>query len=217
VTAPDPAIHPSGPSFSPEDVFHYIYAVLHSPTYRSRYAEVLKIDFPRIPLPGGPEIFDALVPLGAELVALHLMESPRLNQHMTTFQNPLSRPGGEGAGGEGPRVEKVSFTLTPNPSPSEGRGGPGTVWIDKAQTISFKGVPEEVWNFHIGGYQVCEKWLKDRGPKKGNPGRILSPQDIDHYHRIVVALSETIRIMKDIDIAIETHGGWPGAFSAEGA
>jgi hypothetical protein len=69
-----------------------------------------------------------------------------------------------------------------------------------------------VWNFHIGGYQVCEKWLKDRGPRKGKPGRVLTPEDIDHYHRIVVALSETIRIMKDIDTAITAHGGWPDAF-----
>jgi predicted helicase len=188
LTVSDPAVHPAGASFSPEDVFHYIYAVLHSPTYRSRYAEFLKIDFPRIPIPGGPEIFDALVPLGAELVALHLMESPRLDKHITTFTGPAES-----------RVEKVSYSNN-------------TVWIDKAQTTGFQGVPEEVWNFHIGGYQVCEKWLKDRGPKKGNPGRILSPEDIDHYHRIVVALSETIRLMKEIDEAIDSHGGWPGAF-----
>ncbi|HSI72735.1 MAG TPA: type ISP restriction/modification enzyme [Fimbriimonas sp.] len=190
ITAHDPAITPSGPSFSPEDVFHYIYAVLHSLAYRSRYAEFLKIDFPRIPLPGGPEVFDALVPLGAELVALHLMEFPRLDQHLTTF-----------VGGSNPQVEKVSYSNE-------------TVWLNKAQTTGFTGVPEEVWNFHIGGYQVCEKWLKDRGPKRQKPGRTLTPEDIDHYHRIVVALSETIRIMKEIDEVIEAHGGWPGAFQS---
>lgn len=178
----------AGDAFSPEDVFHYIYAVLHSPAYRSRYAEFLKIDFPRIPLPGGPEIFDALVPLGAELVALHLIESRRLDTPMTTF----IRAGA-------PRVEKVSYSEN-------------TVWIDKPQTVGFRGVPEAVWNFHIGGYQVCEKWLKDRGPKKGKEGRILSPEDIAHYHKIVVALSETIRIMREIDMVIDAHGGWPGAF-----
>lgn len=221
-------------SFSPEDVFHYIYAVLHSPAYRSRYAEFLKIDFPRIPLPGpgkhgasGPGVFDALVPLGADLVALHLMESPRLDQHLTTLVGTdhflgtqemvkhephhagdltdMTSGNGDHIGGAtemvdmGPRVEKVSYSNN-------------TVWIDKAQTVGFQGVPEEVWNFHIGGYQVCEKWLKDRGPKKGKPGRLLSPEDITHYHRIVVALSETIRIMQEIDIAIDSHGGWPGAF-----
>jgi hypothetical protein len=70
-------------------------------------------------------------------------------------------------------------------------------------------VPEAVWNFHIGGYQVCEKWLKDR------KGRTLSKDDIAHYQKIVVALSETIRLMKEIDKVIDKHGGWPGAFAAE--
>jgi SOS-response transcriptional repressor LexA len=70
----------------------------------------------------------------------------------------------------------------------------------------FEGVPPEVWNFHIGGYQVCEKWLKDR------KGRRLSKDDIIHYQKIIVALDETIRLMKEIDQVIERHGGWPGAF-----
>lgn len=70
---------------------------------------------------------------------------------------------------------------------------------------------QEIWNFHIGGYQVCEKWLKDR------KGRKLSKRDIEHYQRIVVALSETIRIMGEIDAVIEEHGGWPGAFQTVGA
>ncbi len=72
-----------------------------------------------------------------------------------------------------------------------------------------------MWNFHVGGYQVCEKWLKDRGPKKGKPGRILTDEDIDHYQKIVVALTETIRIMAEIDEVIEAHGGWPDAFVTE--
>ena len=80
------------------------------------------------------------------------------------------------------------------------------MWVDKAQTTGFRGVREDVWNFHIGGYQVCEKWLKDR------KGRVLSKDDIAHYHKIVVALSETIRLMGEIDAVIEQHGGWPGAF-----
>ena len=67
-------------------------------------------------------------------------------------------------------------------------------------------MPEAVWNFHIGGYQVCEKWLKDR------KGRTLTKDDIAHYHKTVVALNETIRIMGEIDRIIEAHGGWPGAF-----
>ena len=95
-----------------------------------------------------------------------------------------------------------------------------TVWLDAARrrraspppgTIGFQGVPEEVWNFHIGGYQVCEKWLKDR------KGRTLSKDDIAHYQKIVVALAETIRLMKEIDEVIEQHGGWPGAFQTSEA
>jgi len=63
-------------------------------------------------------------------------------------------------------------------------------------------------NFHIGGYQFCAKWLKDR------KGRVLSPDDITHYHRIVVALHETIRLMAEIDRTIDAHGGWPAAFQS---
>ena len=83
-----------------------------------------------------------------------------------------------------------------------------TVWVDKRQTTGFKGVPEDVWNFHIGGYQVCQKWLKDR------KGRTLSDDDIPHYQKIVVAPSDTIRLMQEIDAVIEQHGGWPGAFAS---
>ena len=107
------------------------------------------------------------------------MESPKLNRHLTTF-----------AGGARLEVEKVAYSKE-------------TVWIDKEQTAGFRGVPEAVWNFHIGGYQVCEKWLKDR------KGRKLLKDDIDHYQRIVVALAETIHLMKEIDEVIDKHGGWP--------
>jgi hypothetical protein len=75
-------------------------------------------------------------------------------------------------------------------------------------TIGFRGVPEAVWNFHIGGYQVCEKWLNDRR------GRALSMHDIAHYQKVIVALAETTRLMKQIDEVIKQHGGWPGAFKA---
>lgn len=186
---------------TPEDIFHYAYAVFHSPGYRSRYAEFLKIDFPRLPLTGNLELFRALARLGGELVALHLLESSKLEEPITEFI------------GDNRQVSKVIYT------PNNG----GTVWLDgkgsgkKLQpgTSGFTPVPENVWNFHIGGYQVCEKWLKDRGPKKGKPGRTLTEEDIAHYHKIVIALTETIRLMAEIDEVIETHGGWPGAFQTE--
>jgi len=167
---------------SPEDIFHYAYTVFHSPGYRSRYAEFLKIDFPRLPLIGNLELFRTLARLGGELTALHLLESPKLAHPITEF-----------TGSPNPEVEKPVWFKE-------------TVWVDKRQTTGFKGVPEDVWNFHIGGYQVCHKWLKDR------KGRILSDEDIAHYHKIVVALSETIRLMREIDEVIDQHGGWPGAF-----
>jgi predicted helicase len=174
---------------TPEDIFHYVYSVFHSPGYRSRYSEFLKIDFPRLPLTGNLELFRELSLLGRELTALHLMESPSLGTPITKL-----------IGGRNPVVEKISWSRN-------------TVWVDKAQTTGFQGVPEDVWNFHIGGYQVCEKWLKDRGPKKGNPGRTLSHEDLDHYQKIVIALSETIRLMQEIDEIIDKHGGWPDAFT----
>jgi predicted helicase len=176
---------------SPHAIFNYIYAVFHSPTYRSRYAEFLKIDFPRLPLTGNLELFRALARLGSELVALHLLESPKLAQPITEFI------------GSNREVAKVGYA-------------DGTVWIDAGGTkkatspgtSGFRGVPEAVWNFHIGGYQVCAKWLKDR------KGRTLSADDIAHYHKIVVALAETIRLMAEIDRVIDQHGGWPGAFTS---
>jgi predicted helicase len=172
---------PSG--LTSEEVLHYAYAVFHSPGYRSRYAEFLKIDFPRLPLTGSVDLFRALTRLGGELAAMHLLESSKLAKPITEF-----------IGGRNPEVEKVSWSKN-------------TVWIDKAQATGFKGVREGVWNFRIGGYQVCEKWLKDR------KGRTLSKADIAHYQKIVVALDETIRLMKEIDEVIEQHGGWPGAFA----
>lgn len=166
---------------TPEDIFHYIYAIFHSPTYRTRYAEFLKIDFPRLPLTGSIELFRALSHLGGELVALHLLESPKVDDFITRFE------------GEGD-----------NSVPKKPTYKDGAVWINASQR--FAGVPEAVWKFHVGGYQVCEKWLKDR------KGRTLSADDITHYQRVVVALNETIRLMAEIDVAIEAHGGWPGAF-----
>ncbi len=160
--------------FGPEDVFYYAYAVFHSLTYRERYAEFLKIDFPRLPLTSDVALFAALVKLGAELVSLHLMKSPKLADYMTTYDiegdNELAR-------GFPKYIEKG-----------------GKVFINKNQY--FGGVPQDIWDFHIGGYQVLEKWLKDRR------GRVLSNDDLEHYQQIVVALSETIRIMSEIDKAI---------------
>jgi len=172
-------------TLGPRDVFNFIYGVLHSGSYRERYADFLKSDFARVPLTPRKALFCELARLGGELTALHLLESPKLAKPITEF-----------IGCRNPEVERISWSKN-------------TVWLDKTQTTGFRGVCEEVWKFHIGGYQVSEKWLKDR------KGRTLSKDDIAHYQKIVVALSETIRLMVEIDKVIDAHGGWPGAFITE--
>lgn len=163
-------------TFGPEDIFNYAYAVFHSPTYRTRYAEFLKIDFPRLPLTSDKGLFRALAEKGAELVALHLMEAPVLNNLITKY--PISGSN---------QVGKVAY------NEPERR-----VYINNNQY--FEGVPPEVWDFHIGGYQVCQKWLKDR------KGRTLSYDELTHYQKVIVALKETIRLMAEIDGLIPD---WP--------
>lgn len=152
---------------SPEDIFDYIYAVLHSPNYREKYKEFLKIDFPRVPYPKDTKTFKKLTAFGAELRSLHLLESPKVNQFITTY--PI-------AGSD--TVEKLAYKN-------------GKVFINAEQY--FGNVPEVIWNFYIGGYQPARKWLKDR------KGRALKNADIEHYQKIIVALAETNRIMKEID------------------
>ena len=136
--------------------------------------------------------------LGGQLVALHLMESPKLDGFVTRYE-----------GTQNPDVGRIGWS-------------DGTVWLDAGKTNArekyrasepgtngFTGVPEAVWDFHIGGYQVCHKWLKDR------KRRTLSEDDVCHYQKIVVALNETIRLMREIDEVIDQHGGWPDAFQVE--
>jgi hypothetical protein len=166
----------------PEDVLFWLYGLFHSPEYRRRYRAALAQGFPILLLSPNKRLLQELTRLGSELVALHLLESHRLDQPLTTLIGPAN-----------PRVEKLSYIHA-------------TVWLDTAQTCGFRGVSEAVWSFYMGGYPVCEKWLKDR------KGRTLSKDDIADYHKIVVALSETIRLMAEIDKVIERHGGWPGAF-----
>ncbi len=169
-------------TFGPEDIFNYIYSVFHSPTYRTRYAEFLKMDFPRLPLTSDPKLFRALCDFGAQIVALHLMETT------TTTITGFPITGNN-------TVEAVRYA-----EPSEDTE-PARVWINDKQY--FEGVPPEVWNFHVGGYQVANKWLKDR------KGRKLTYDELAHYQQVVAALAETIGLMTKIDTAISEHGEWP--------
>ena len=154
-------------TFAPIDILDYIYAVLHSPTYREKYKEFLKIDFPRVPYPKDPETFWQLVRLGGELRQIHLLESPVVGNFITQYP----------AGGTNV-VEKVLYEN-------------GNVYINPVQY--FANVPQVAWEFYIGGYQPAQKWLKDR------KNRELGFDDILHYQRIIVALAQTDRLMKEID------------------
>ena len=175
-----------GGGFGPKDVFAYIYAVLHCPTYRERYVEFLRIDFPRVPLTSNTDLFWRLIELGQELTSLHLLESPRLSQPITHY--PI--PGNSEVSSKGGFPK---FAINPPETGSAGR-----VYINTKQY--FEGIPQDVWEFQIGGYQVLHKWLKDRR------GRLLTFDDLTHYQKIVVALQETINVMQEIDEAIPE---WP--------
>ena len=124
-----------GETIDPQELFDYIYAVLHSPNYRAKYKEFLKIDFPRIPYPENKEEYHRLADLGSQLRRLHLMQDVPTPQH-AKFDNPGSNI-----------VDKPEYK-------------DGCVWINKEQC--FADVPEKAWNFYIGGYQPAQKWLKDR-------------------------------------------------------
>ncbi len=154
-------------TFAPIDILDYIYAVLHSPTYRETYNEFLKIDFPRVPYPKDKDTFWHLVKMGGEIRQIHLLESPTVEQYITQYptdgDNVVGKP----------------------------KYNDGKVFINDTQY--FDNVPQVAWEFYIGGYQPAQKWLKDRKDRK------LEFDDILHYQKIIVALSETDRLMKEID------------------
>ncbi|NLB65538.1 MAG: N-6 DNA methylase [Lentisphaerae bacterium] len=158
----------------PEAIFHYIYAVLYAPTYRAKYAEFLKMDFPRIPFTADADLFEKMAGLGEQLVGLHLLNSPALDPPDCRF---------EGDGDN--RVEKDRNTGLRYDAAEE------RVYINDVQ--HFAPVPEAVWTYQIGGYQVCEKWLKDRRTRK------LTLDEIRAYCRIVTALGKTIALQDEID------------------
>jgi len=164
-------------TFAPIDILDYIYAVLHSPTYRETYKEFLKIDFPRVPYPKDLDTFWQLVTLGNELRQIHLLESPKVEQYITQYpvdgDNIISR-----------KITKSSPGYVPDNKTH------GKVYINNTQY--FDKVPLVAWEFYIGGYQPAQKWLKDRKTRK------LEFEDILHYQKIIVALNETDRLMKAI-------------------
>lgn len=153
---------------TPEDILYYIYGVFYSNIYRETYAEFLRIDFPRVPFTANYELFKEIGKLGKELVGLHLLKSPALD-------NPIAKYQGAG---DNDRIEKVTY------NDDERR-----IYVNKEKY--FEGIKPDVWNYHIGGYQVLQKYIKDR------KGRIMD--DAPRYCRIITALSKTIEIQETID------------------
>jgi very-short-patch-repair endonuclease len=163
-----PVGHPSkGGEFAPIDILDYIYAVLHSPAYREKYKEFLKIDFPRVPYPKDAATFWQLVNLGSQIRQIHLLESPTVEKYITQY--PID-----------------GDNIVTKPTYQDGK-----VYINDTQY--FNNVPQTAWEFYIGGYQPAQKWLKDRKDRK------LEFDDILHYQKIIVALTETVRLMKEIN------------------
>ncbi|MCU0497877.1 MAG: N-6 DNA methylase [Anaerolineae bacterium] len=164
---------PNLKTVTPEDIFAYAYAVFHDPNYRSHYAEFLKIDFPHLPMPHDADRFWTLAGYGRRLIDAHLLRAD--------LKSPVTFPE-RGSG----KVEK-RYPIY--------EAGTGRVWINREQY--FSDVPESAWEFQIGGYQVLEKWLKDRRD------RVLSPDEVRGYLAIVAAVTETIAIMEAIEALTE--------------
>jgi predicted helicase len=188
------------------DLIHYIYAIFFSNGYRTNYNELLKIDFPRIPLTTNSKLFQTLAQMGADLVALHLMEDDyeyagwNLYDRKSPFEE-LNCKFIEGSNG------KVVGSMSKNKAFAEGNVFMNTKSVNDCS--KFSGISQEAWDFTIGGYQICHKWLYDRRTVGEKEGKKLTEEDILHYKRIVRSIECTIYLMNKIDEIIEENGGWP--------
>jgi predicted helicase len=159
-------------SFGPEAVLAYIYALLHAPVYRQRYQELLSLDFPHIPLPATRAQFRALCHTGTRLLALHLQQTPAPRQRDHTNS-------------EGCLIEHVHYS----------ESGGGRVWLNARQSI--EGLPPAIWQFRIGHYQICARWLQER------QGHRLSPRDYLQYRHITAIIAETLQLMEASDALLQ--------------
>ena len=160
---------------SPEEIFHYIYAILYAPAYREKYAEFLQREFPRVPFTADRELFTKLATLGARLADLHLLTSPELDPPTCRFE-------GEGDMVVG-RTKAKGFRYDPDAQ---------RMYVNKTQY--FGPIPAKVYEYRIGGYQVCDKWLKDRKERR------LELDDIRTYCRMVTAIGITRTIQQELDM-----------------
>jgi predicted helicase len=176
----------------PEDVFHYLYALLHSATYRQRYAAFLTIDFPRVFLTRDWGLFAALAEVGAALVDLHLLRVEGGTHGVGGKGGAaiLTCPEQEGVGSH--RVGEGAITMV------RYDGQRRRVLVGEERYVS--GVEPETWEVEVGGYQPLAKWLKDR------KGQTLQPEEVRHYLRMVIALRETRRLVGEIETLVSS---WP--------
>ncbi|TLP75665.1 type ISP restriction/modification enzyme [Maribacter sp. ACAM166] len=170
-------------TFAPIDILDYIYAVLYSPTYRDKYKEFLKIDFPRVPYPKDEKTFWSLVKLGKEVREIHLLESNKVENYITSYE--MAEDAENDHNVITTKIGKKDWEIIDTEKQL------GRIWINESKY--FDNVPVTAWEFYIGGYQPAQKWLKDRKERE------LYYEDILHYQKIIVALTETDRIMKEID------------------
>ena len=174
----------------PVEVTRYALAVLSSPTYRERYAALLAMDFPRVPLPRDPALFQRLSALGARIAALHT-----LSDHLAPICAYVGPPA--------PTVERLEFA-------------DDAVWLDRERRAGFLGVPAAAWRWRIGGIPVCQRWLSDRrarGGRSPRPAWPLTEADLGHYAAVVTAVARLREVTAELDEVIEGSGGWPGAFA----
>jgi hypothetical protein len=171
----------TGDPFTAGELCGYIYALLHAPSYRQRFATWLRIDFPRVFVPARTSLFRNLSRLGARLIDLHLLRGdPPLH---ASFEGSWA-------------AARVGAGFP--------QWAPHRIYVNR--DLSIGPVPRQVWEFRVGAYQVCQKWLKDRR------GRDLQPADLHHFGRIVAAIENTLESMRQIDQEIDRHGGWHAAF-----
>lgn len=196
----------NGQAVIPSSIFYYSYAILHSPFYRQKNFQFLKTSFPRIPFTSNNKLFFELVKLGSDLMSLHLLHSnsDNLKSNNFEFTLPLDNPKCEFIEGSNGRV---IGSVSKVKSFSDGK-----IFIDKNSLDSgsyFSGISESVWEFMIGGYQVCHKWLHGQSKNGDKLEMKLTDEDILHFIRMVKSIQCTLYLTKEIDEVIERHGGWP--------
>ena len=175
------------PSFVAEEFFYYMYGVFSTPSFSDRYCDFLKLDFPRLPITHNIDLYFELSKFGRELALLHLFESESLSDIQINFYGETNS-----------NIQKVTFEN-------------GNIVLNP--TSGFGKVTPEIWNFQLGGYRPCQKWLKDRAPKKGNEGHRLTKKLQCEYQKVLHVVSETIRINQELDSLIVSYGGWQNAFN----